>query len=215
MPQALDDSVQRPQSNEVTCSARAHRPSEKVQAMLGNCSATRAGLHSPTFTTDEQQQEKQKQDEEAISKAKRRELLMRKRDQVSQAAKTDLRALVGATKQVDEAAMGPPDQLPVRQDSTFSARSVVNSSSVHDNPHSALTSPLILRKGNVPPIADRTLARPKVALPVRARPLTRTPSVMNILTNDAYSDDKDITLDPIISRKRVREREPTPFAFAE
>ncbi|KAI5992920.1 hypothetical protein EDD15DRAFT_2366567 [Pisolithus albus] len=89
MPRVSDD-VQSSQLNDVTRTGRARRPSEKVQAML-----------------DEQQQEKQKQDQEATSKAKRREVSMRKREQASQAAKTDLRVPAAATMRVDEAGMGP------------------------------------------------------------------------------------------------------------
>ncbi|KAI5995411.1 hypothetical protein EDD15DRAFT_2365574 [Pisolithus albus] len=142
MPRVSDD-VQSSQLNDVTCTGRASWPSEKVQAML-----------------DEQQQEKQKQDQEATSKAKRREVSMHKREKASQAAKTDLCVPAAAMMQVDEAGMGPPGQIPIRQDNAFTVRSVVMPSAEHGNPRGALAPWLVLRRGNVPPVAGRTPVRP-------------------------------------------------------
>ncbi|KAI5990446.1 hypothetical protein EDD15DRAFT_2369863 [Pisolithus albus] len=190
MPRSSDE------PNDVRRAGRERRPSEKVQAML-----------------DEQQQEKQKQEVEAITKAKRREVSMRKREQASQAAKTDLRVPAAATVQVDRAGMGPPSQLPIRADDAFTVRSVVTPLADHGNPRSTQASPLVSRRGNVPPIAGRTAVRPKAPLPARARFLTRTPSMLNVLEYDAGRDEEEITPDPVIGRKRVRERETTPFPY--
>ncbi|KAI5996400.1 hypothetical protein EDD15DRAFT_2195225 [Pisolithus albus] len=118
-----------------------------------------------TFITDEQQEEKQKQEVEAITKAKRRKVSMRKQEQASQAAKTDLHAPATATVQVDRAGMGLPSQLPIRADDVFTVRSVVTPLADHGNPRSTQASPLVSRRGNVPPIAGRTAVRPKAPLP--------------------------------------------------
>ncbi|KAI6037319.1 hypothetical protein BKA83DRAFT_4486323 [Pisolithus microcarpus] len=178
-----------------TCTGRACRPSEKIQAML-----------------DDQQQEKQKQDQEAMSKAKRREVLMCKHEQASQAAKTDLRAPAAMSMQVDRACMS----LPVQTDSAFTARAIITPSTEHSNPRSALASPLVLRRANVPPVAGKKPVRPIAALLARAcLSLTRTPSMWNVLEYDANSYDETPTQGLLTGCKRVREREPTPFPYEQ
>ncbi|KAI6096075.1 hypothetical protein EDD16DRAFT_1528264 [Pisolithus croceorrhizus] len=111
---------------------------------------------------------------------------MHKQEQASQAAKTDLHAPATATMQVERAGMGPPSQLPIQTDDAFTV--------------SAQASPLVLQRGNIPPIAGTCF-------------LTWTPSMLNVLEYDASRDKQEITQDPVIGHKRVQEHETTPFPY--
>ncbi|KAG6373614.1 hypothetical protein JVT61DRAFT_6275 [Boletus reticuloceps] len=191
------------------------RPSEKVQAML-----------------EDHQQEKQASEKQALIKAKHCEELTRKREQASKAVEQGLdSATVTGTTNAAQKTNTVHSMQALAPDNAFTSRPVVASNNASVT-RAALSSLLIARKGNVPPVPSLARMPPKfnpvpkqaatgmllqcvcALMPtqsMKVQKLKRERAVLNIDELSTTNDSMPKNPSQLVSLKRACDHEPTPF----